>query len=104
MTEIYDMSAAMKQSITAVKKGRVPAYPWDSLTVGKSFTVPDNTVQFASLCSSARRYGQRHNKVFKVLHHVDNHIYEVGLIEDNSVKVDIEFKIAPVNDVMKEIK
>lgn len=106
MTDIFPISDAMKELIKKGKHGREAVYPWDKLTVGKCFTIPDHTIKFQSLMTNAYRYGKRHGKVFKVAHHVESKLYEVALIEDKNIQLkveDLSFKIADPNKVMREM-
>lgn len=75
----FDISPAMKAMAGAGKKQS--KYPWHELEPGKSFSVAESNIKIASLETLAYRMGKRHNKRFKVLHHKEYGVYEVGRID-----------------------
>ena len=87
MTEIMDMSPAMKLAVEngPKQRGKERKYPWHELELGKCFTVSDNSIKLTSLITLAYRTGKRLGRVFKVLHHEEMGLYEVAFVkvEDN---------------------
>lgn len=80
MTDIYDSSPAMKASKLA-RKGAVMKYNWLALEPGKSFQIADSQIKLGSLETLAYRTGKRYNRKFKVIHHKEYGVYEVGRID-----------------------
>lgn len=83
MTEMLDMSPAMKKAVEdgPKQRGKERKYPWLELELGKCFTVPEKDIKLTSLNTLAYRNGKRFGKVFKVLHHPDLGLYEVAFIK-----------------------
>lgn len=57
-------------------------YPWNGLTVGKSFTVPFADVKQATIVSYASRMAKKLGRKFKVIVHESNKLYEVARLPD----------------------
>lgn len=95
MTEIRDMSPAMRMAIEngPKQRGRERKYPWYEIELGKSFAVPDNSIKLTSLTTLAYRTGRRIGKVFKVLHHKELKLYEVGYIADVPVPIPVSEQV-----------
>lgn len=75
----FDISPQLKAISGAGKKQS--KYPWHTLEPGKCFTVADDKVKLSTLETLAYRTGKRHNKKFKVLHHPEQKLFEVGRID-----------------------
>jgi hypothetical protein len=76
LKEVDSSPAMMMQTSDSRKK-----YPWDTLAIGKSFIVPHGDIKYETLYKYANRMGKKLGKRFKVVNHVADAIYEVGLIE-----------------------
>lgn len=71
----------VQSSPKATHDGRLTSkYPFRTMNVGTSFTVPYNDVRETTLRSLCSRHGKKLEKKFRLVRHDDRQIYEIARI------------------------
>ncbi len=79
MREIYKSSPNMV--VEPVRKFFEAKYPWRTLPIGSSFSVPFADIKYKTLYNYAGRMSKKLNKVFRVVDHGEAIGYEVGRLK-----------------------
>lgn len=80
MSNFYDSSPEMRDQ--TLDRGFKVKYPWKEVPKGKSFTIPDNQFKLATIRSYVIRMGYKYGKKFKVIHHMNDKLYEIGCLQE----------------------
>lgn len=86
-TEIYQSTEKLKQKTAGT-------IPFEKMEINQSVFIPFDKTKEDSLRSVVSNASKRHNKIFKVVKHLEWNVYEVGCVDDTiGIGAKVEYKI-----------